>query len=317
MSDTQTPAPAAEPTALDVLNAHLAAQDAPTEPLAPETPVAPVEASKPVEERKPEAPKPLDAAASKFAALSRKEREIRQREQKFKAEAAAMEQRLKALEQREQEFEAAWKSNPLEAMKKRGIDYKELTEKFVLQEEPTAEQKQMEYIKNLEAKLDALDNRLKEKDELTKKSQEELQVKSAETAKTNYLKHLTEFVNKSPEQYELIARNDAVNLIYEVMETHYENTKDPETGEGQLLTEEQAATEVENYLFEEAKKLIESSKVKSLFAPKAQAASEPKKSTQSATLSNALSQQAPIKSDENLSDEESKRRVAAMIKWID
>jgi hypothetical protein len=322
MSDTQQAAPASEPTAMDVLNARLSEPDTANTtvpdqvaaaPVAPQAPVEPVEAARPGEE----AGKLLDPAASKFAALSRKEREIRQREQKFKSESAAMEQRIKALEAREQEFEQAWKQNPLEAMKKRGIDYKELTEKYVLHEEPTAEQKQMEYIKSLEAKFDALESQLKQKEESTKKQQEELQAKSAEQAKTNYINHLTEFVNKNNDKYEMIAKNDAVNLIYEVMETHYENTKDPETGEGKLLTEEQAADEVENYLFSEAKKLIESNKIKNLFAPKAEATIEPKKSSQSATLSNTLSQQAPIVSEEYLSDDESKRRVAALLKWND
>jgi hypothetical protein len=264
-------------------------------------------------------------SAAKFAALSRKERQLRQTEKSLKAQQAQIATQMKQFEawQKEQsEFSSRLKSNPLELLEKHGLSYKDLTEQYILKPEETPEQKTNEYIKNIESKLNALEEQLKQKEESVKKQQEEAQVKNAEHAKNNYLKQLTEFVNKNTEQYELIAKNDAVSLVFDVMEQIYQDSVDPETGASTYTSQEQydqlrdiAAKEVENYLFEEAKKLIESNKLKSLYAA-APAATKPPVQ-KSATLSNTIAQTSAKTSDKFLSDDESKRRIAAKLKWIE
>lgn len=272
-----------------------------------------------------EAKKPEDLTASKFAALSRKERQIRQTEKAIKAQQVQIAEQMKQLEafkKQQDEFEQTWQQNPYEAMKKRGVDFKTLTEKYVLDEPETPEQKQNDYMKKLEAKLEAFENQLKQKEELSQKQQEEAAARQADQAKANYLGELTEFVNKNSDKYELIARNDAVGLIYQVMDEVYRASIDPGTGDSEYKTptdyerlRDRAADEVENHFLEEAKSLIETNSLKKLLGAQKAPTPEPKKTTQTQTLSNTLSQQVPSKSENFLSDDESKRKISAMIKW--
>jgi hypothetical protein len=75
----------------------------------------------------------------------------------------------------------------------------------------------------------------------------------------------------------------------------------------------ESADAVENYLLEEAKKLTGTQKVRGLLVPPTPE-NEPKKS-HSPTLTASMSQQATPVADDSLSDDESKRRIAAMLKW--
>ena len=98
------------------------------------------------------------------------------------------------------------------------------------------------------------------------------------------MREITDTVN-SNEKYELIQANSAVQLVYDVIEAHYNDTKN-------VLPIDEAAEHVENYLFEESKKLLNMKKLQSLFNTP-QASSKPVESRSQAvskpTLSNALS----------------------------
>lgn len=269
----------------------------------------------PKEEPKAES-KQDDRLASKFAALSRKDKELRKKELALQQQTKAMEAKIKEFEEKMKSFssiEEQLKADPLAWLEQKGLSYKDLTEKYVLKPDPTPEEKQNSIIERLNQKIDALENSLKQRDEDSKKSAEEAKARQIEQAKANYIKDLTDFVNKGGDNYDLIRKNDAVQLVYDVIEEHYNHTLE-ENGEGEILDMERAANEVENYLLDEAKKLIESNKLKSLFVPQ-QTKQEPKESRQSVTLSNTVSQQVPSKGEPFLSEDESKRRMAAMLKW--
>lgn len=326
--------PAAPLTAADALNAAWKAAeaanatpapvvDAAVEVPNPENPVTP----KPDQagDKKGEEPKPEDVKfAAKFAALGRREKEIRMREQRVAQSMKQMEDRLKQMEERVKDadsFDERLKTDPLGVLEKKGLSYKDLTEKFVLKPEETPETKQNSTIDELRNQVKALAERL-EKDEQTKKtSLEQAQKQQIERAKQNYLNSLTTFVNDAGEKYELIRRNDAVNVVYEVMEEAFSIRKQEENNPDLQLTPEeidvlrdQAAEAVEANLLEEAKKSIDSNKLKSLLgSTQPKPAPEPKKQT--ATLSNNMSQQVPTTPTEALSDDESKRLIAKMLKY--
>ena len=310
-------APAQEMTALDVLNAHLAKPD----PGQEEQPVE-AQAEQPKVEEAPKVEEPKDDKfAAKFAALSRREKEIRQREQKALQREREMEARLKALEEKEGN-EESWKKNPLDMLKKKGLDYETLTKEYILKGEPTPEEKQNNIVQELQAKLQEIQEQLLKRDEDSKKQAEEAQKQREITAKQAYLRQLTSFINEGGEKYELIQKNDAVQVVYDTMEELY-SAKLQEEGEGYVLTpddiakiRDDAAEAVEAHLLEEAKKIIESNKLKSLMSPVAKTdAKAPVQKKQPVTLSNEHTQQASNKSDEFLSDDESKRKIAQMLKW--
>lgn len=299
MSDVAAPAEAAPVVdSGSVLQEH--SPQAPAVESAPAEPVVPAEV----------VPKTDDKFASKFAALSRKEKQLRQQEAQYQT----LKKELESLKAKQEEdlkpylsLKDKLKSDPLSALAELGLSYEDLTKQFVLKEPETPEQKTMSVIESLKQEIESLKaERNKEKEE-SQKTQEELKRKTEERAKQNYLEHLTKYVNDSAE-YELIKANDAVEMIYDVMDQVYTET-------GKVPTEKEAADHVEAYLLEEVKKLSGLKKVKGLLQPTI-AAPEPEK-TPSATLSNNLAQQVPSSGDRLPSDDESKRMMANLLKWHD
>lgn len=299
MSDVAAPAEAAAVVdSGSVLQEHnpqaVVAEAAPAEPVIPAEVV----------------PKSEDKFASKFAALSRKEKQIRQQEQQFQA----MKKELETLKAKQDEDAKPYLSlkdkiqkDPLSALAELGLSYEDLTKKFVLREPETPEQKTMSVVESLKAEIESLKSERQKEKEESQKTQEELKRKTEERAKQNYLEHLTKYVNDSSE-YELIKANDAVEMVYDVMDQVYTET-------GKVPSEKEAADHVEAYLLEEVKKLSGLKKVKGLLQPTT-AAPEPEK-TASATLSNNLAQQVPSSGDRLQSDDESKRMMANLLKWHD
>ena len=126
----------------------------------------------------------------------------------------------------------------------------------------------------------------------------------------NYKNELTNFVNDN-DKYELIRANDAVDVVYEVIEQHYNETQ-------RILSKEEAADQVEAYLEEEVEKLLNLNKVKSktgaLEASPKSEPTTPQKVQKAPTLSNAHSATAS-NSSRPLTREESVATAASLLKW--
>jgi hypothetical protein len=266
---------------------------------------------------KPEGEKPADPAtpeekpedkrlASKFAALSRKEREILKRDQALKARES------KVIEfEKDQELKA---KDPIAWAEKHGIKYSTWTER-ILAGKPDAT---AEKVKELEAKL--------KKDEDAKLEAE----KTAEQAKVQaqidkFKDGIKSHVDAAAEKYELVAAEEAYDVVYALIEQHFEATTErDESGEiitaGRIMSIEEACDAVEGHLFEEAQKLL---KLKKL-GPKPTEEKKPDGKTGQVpnstdkpmkTLTNAISSEQPAQTEVPISVEESKRRAAALIKW--
>lgn len=287
-------------------------QNAPVD-AAPET----VEPPKVEEPAKPaENPK----LAQAFAALTRKEKQIRQQEQQLKAMRSEMEAWKKQQEQQKsvKSLKERVAERGIAALEEEGLSYKELTEQYVLKGEPTPEERQSQALESLRAEINALKNeRAKEREESEQKLKE-LTAQQEQKVRQNYLTSLKTHLSENGEKYELIVANDAHSKVYAAMEEAY-NMLEQEHGPDFKMSQAEidalrdaAAEEVEAQLLEEAKKIASAKKVKGLFGnpePKI----EPKKS--SPTLSNTLSQQVPSKSERHLSEEESKKLMASMLKF--
>jgi len=305
MSDVSSSAPvAAESQAAPVESTH---QVAPVDPTPQVDPVAP--------------PTKIDQnIAQKFAALSRKEKQVRQQEQQLKAARAEMESWKK--QQAELSSRKSLKERVAEkgiaALEDEGLSYKELTEQYLLKGEPTPEDRQKEVLNSLKAEIEALKAERAAERAQSEEKLKELNAQREQKVRENYLTSLKTHLSNNNEKYELIVANDAHQMVYESMEEAYA-LLEQEGGPDFKMSQEEidalrdaAAEEVEAQLFENAKKLAQAKKVKGLFGspePK----SEPKQS--SPTLSNTLSQQVPTSSEEHLSDDESKKRMAAMLKF--
>ena len=251
-------------------------------------------------------PEKNDDFSRKFAALSRREKEIRAKEAEYEQRIAELEQRFVAQEpQKEPEipFDVRLRQNPLKALESVGLSYDKLTE-LALNDGKLTPEMQMKLMReeletDYKSKFEDLENRLVEKEK-------GLEEQRYEDIKLGFQNEIESFVNSNGEEYELIKANDANDVVYEVIEEHYNET-------GKILDIKEAAEAVESYLEEEATKLLQLSKVRSKFNP-GNNEQEPQRQSQ-VTLSNAHSAQANERVARKLSDEESKSAMAKMLQW--
>lgn len=247
-----------------------------------------------------------DDFSRKFAALSRREKEIRAKEAEYDQRIADLEHQFSAREpQKEPEipFDVQLRQNPLKALESVGLSYDKLTE-LALNDGKLTPEMQMKLMReeletDYKSKFEDLENRLVEKEQ-------SLEEQRYEDTKTGFQHEIESFVNSSGEEYELIRANEANDVVYDVIEEHYNET-------GKILDIKEAAEAVESYLEEETSKLLKLGKVRSKFNI-GNNEQEPQRQSQ-VTLSNAHSAQANERVARELSNEESKRAMAEMLKW--
>lgn len=289
----------------------LNAEAAPAAEVAPEAPAA--EAAPEAPEVKPEEPKKEeDPFSKKFAALSKRERMLKQKEAQINKRMQELEARLKSVEAPKAEevkkpnipIERRLRENPLETLKELGLSYEKLTQLALNDGQVPVEDRLTLMKEELEAKhqaeIEAIRNELIERD---KKSEEQKYKEVVE----NFMAELTDFVNTSPD-YELIRANDAVDVVYEVIEQHHSKT-------GKILSHKEAADHVESHLLQEAQKLLKLKKLgykEPVPAPEKKASSQPVAPTLSNDASASLSNKVAV---DVKSDEELKKIAASMLRW--
>lgn len=262
---------------------------------------------KPVEqEQKPEN-KEQDRLAAKFAALSRKEKQIRQRELQMQQMQKEQEQKIAEMQKQleeERSYRSKLKQNPLKALEEEGYDYEKLTEMQLNNQNPTVEMQlrrmQEEMDRKYSTELENLKKQLQEKEEKEKKEREE-------STLSTFKKQIEETVKGNVEKYELINNNEAFDLIYDVIEEYY-NTHD------KVLSIEEAADYTEQYLEDEAKKLLALKKFQKE-QPKVEAKKDSNKTQ--ATLSNSMASELPVSNGRPKSREESLAEAAKLIRWVE
>jgi hypothetical protein len=274
-----------------------------TEQAAPEAITEELKAAEvpPKEEQK------IDPFAPKFAALSRKEKQLRQYEASVKAKEAELQKKLEEMEGRSKEtdgklktFEEDFKSNPIKALKDRGLSLEDLIKIQMNDEQPTVEMQMKRMKEELESstkkELEELRNSIKQKEEQEAQQRYEQAIKS-------YKSEISNFIDSNADTYELIKANDASDLMFEVAEEYYKNNK-------KVLDIKEVADVVEQHLEAEAKKILELKKFKQT------SPAQPKPSTQTApTLSNTAAANVPSNGSRKLSNEESLREAAKLIRW--
>lgn len=258
----------------------------------------------------PKVEKPNDQFASKFAALSKREKALRQREVEIEQRLKQLEERSKPVEPKKEEFsELEYRKNPNKLLEKYGWDVKKLMEYELSDGKSLPLDQQMELMKQeLEAKYNKELSDLKSSIDEDKKNREN---EKYNQVIESFLGEITNHVTKN-EQYELIRAQDAVGLVYEVIEQHHQET-------GRILDIDEAAQHVEQYLEDQYRTIFEKTKKFGAKAqPSAPSEGQSPRKVSSPTLSNAMNgQSSSANGERKLSEQELRAKAAQMIKWIE
>lgn len=246
------------------------------------------------------------ADGAKFAALSRKEKQLVLEQDKLKKERAelkAIQDDIARWKSERDEFDKLKKLNPLEAMKRLGFSYEGLTAIQMNEGQPTPD-----------VQINAVDAKLEEykKQQETEKAQAKLELEQkmkadADSAYSRWSSEVDEFITANAETYELISINDSQALVKSVIEENYKST-------GKVLSNKEACDLTEKFLedqVEKNKKAKKFNKAVEAPAPKPQETAKP--GWTSKTLNNTMTSTTPIpKAKAARTDKE--RIAAAMAK---
>lgn len=272
----------------------------PTAP-SPVAPAAPAETAAVVVPPIPATPAPEPVApeadpkfAAKFAALSRREAQARERDQ--------------ALKQKETQYSAYEKeiallsSDPLKFLESKGLSFDKLTQIALNEGKKPAELR----VQELEERL-AREAKEREDGE---KSRAQVAYDAQRQA---FVADISDFISKNASNYELTSVSDeAAETVYNVIEQHWQTNK-------RVLPIEDAVRAVEAH-FEKIvdERYLKLNKIQAKFKPKETTPADPAahRAAQSPTLTNAHASTVPTPADQKRLDvESSKREAAKLIKW--
>lgn len=265
----------------------------------------------------------IDKFASKFAALTRKEKESTE---KWKAKDAEYATKLAEIEEKAKKYAplenldkelSTDKRKALDFLLSKGLTVDEIGQMLMDEANPDPETKLKRSMSESEAKMqariDALEKSLIEKEERKKSQEEEDAKKHHEKIVQGVMTDLTEFVNKS-EDYELIRNYNNVDMVYQVMNAHYLEQVDKGVPDQliKILSYKEACDAVEAHLEEDVTKKYEAKRARQ--SPK-EPKQEPKQATQ--TLSNTQSSEVPVSGERQLSKEERLKEAAKQLRWVE
>lgn len=243
----------------------------------------------------PEPPKD-DLFSPKFAALTRKERELRERQRLFEereAEFIARESSFKELDELKGK-------NPLEWLEKNGVDFEETARRYLNNGEPAPE----DHTSRLEKEINSLKERLEAQDKAAREREENNKKEEQSKAISEYKKELNTMLKDNESQYKYIGLFDASEMVFDaIVEKASKDGTMPDMGE--------IASGVESYLSDYAGKLREAEK-----------SGEPKQSSEvkeegalskfSTTLSNKMSSDVPPSEADDSPEARWKRALAKL-----
>lgn len=260
---------------------------------APEAPEAPPEPERPDFSRQ-------------FAALARKERALRQKEQEMASFSKQREQ-FEGNSTRLADLQKLAKENPAKLLGELGINYDELTQQVINEGNPTEEQK-------LRRQNEMLQERIQKIEDIYTKQREETEQYQIKAAHTQLVDNIKNFVDDS-NTFEMVQHHNAYSLVGEVMQQHYNTTKE-------VMEYGHAAKLVEDHFMAEAERYLGSSKLQARFREldKPRESETPEAAEQAVKRVKTLSNNDVAKKTETSgstleSKEKSLERVAAMIKW--
>ncbi len=258
-----------------------------------------------------------DRVSSKLEILIKREAQALAREQAAKTKEKELEEKLKRI----QDFEGV-KSNPKKALEMLGLNYDELT-RSVLEDgqlPPDVE------IRRLKEELDAFKNETKQSKETDEEKKEletkRLQEESEQRAVSGFKGEIKQYLSDNKTRYELIDFEGQQDLVYEVVDEHYNRTINPETGVGKVMSIAEAADKVELHLEKKEIERKKLNKVQTLWGslPKTvqERVIEQKKPNRQPpkTLTNTLSATPSVPRKTPISDDERVQKAIAYAKGL-
>lgn len=229
------------------------------------------------------------ALSRQFAQLARQERALRakvqQQEQAWKAKEAALTAREAEIASKSSQYESGWvkqdriKQDALTVLAEAGVSYDELTQQIINQQprDPRVDAT----INELKAQI----QELKAANETSQKSSQDQQQQAYQAAVRQIETEARNLVKSDPNFESIKATNSVKDVVELITETY---NKD-----GILLTVEEAAQQVEDYLTEEAYKLASLSKIQKRM--QANASKQPTNATAQKTQPQTPKQPQPMK----------------------
>jgi hypothetical protein len=207
----------------------------------------------------PAKPNPEDLFSKKFSALSKREKEIRNKE-------AALKERVAKLEAYEK-ASANWKDDPVAILdylqEHFGIGFDSIADaqidKFKSSLPKTPDEQMAEEIKAIKSQLEA--QKQAEAEALKKKQEEEERIEKENEAKYSkmLLDQITEHAKTESQTFELINTFNMQEAVIDTIRTNYEET-------GEMLDVPTACQYVESYLEQQLAKTPKVAKLKKIFA---------------------------------------------------
>ena len=259
---------------------------------------------------------PEDPMSSRFAALARREKMLHEKERQFKA---SLEERERSFKEREAKYsgwedaDAALNEDPLAWLEGKGWNYSKLTDKAL-----GIQAEEQEY--DPKSEIQKLREELAKRDEDEKTRMEEKQTTEQqavqEASLNEYRVQIQNIVESDQDKYELINLKGAQEDILEVAIEYYQTHQ-------KVISAEEAADLVEKYLEEEAATYLKATKFtnreeKQQPLQDTSFENKPTPSPSKTLTSNNTAGNNPMQTQthrRNLSEEESKKEAAKLLKW--
>ncbi len=201
-------------------------------------------------------------SSKQFAALAKKEKAIVKQQAEIKAKEATISAREAAISAKEAEIkqaESLWETDVLRALEMKGYTYQKLTDMILSGKvaPDKAPEDPIQVARDIETKLrKEFADREAAKEESAKKAASEAAARQEEELAQAYEQYRTEvssFTKEHEAEYELINMYGQQELIIDTVKQYYETNK-------RVLSTKEASDMVENYLYDEAQKALNSKK---------------------------------------------------------
>ncbi len=192
-------------------------------------------------------PPPANLDSDRFAHLAKKEAAIQKEREALKAEReanAAEKARYEEVGAKYRSFEEMRVKDPIAAMKLAGFTDTDIFN-FYAKAQEDAKAKDTPEAKAVAA----AEAKIKEFEDRQAKAQEAQRAESDAGVIKRYQSHISRVVTGDKDKFEFCNFNGPVaeSLIYDTVVAHFEATKDPKTGQGEVLSPQEAAEMVEKY----------------------------------------------------------------------
>jgi hypothetical protein len=246
-----------------------------------ETPVSPDKAA--TQDTPASSTQKPDDMSAKFASLAKKERFARMQLGQVKKLQANLAERERQIAERERTWDQEFKTSPLDAIKKRGYSYEDLTKAALNDGKPDASTE----VRAVREDIEKLRQEQLDRDKKAKEDAQSNQQRTEQATIEQFKENISAKIEEKKDTYELVNLWNAAPLVFDTIEEHYNRTL--KEGKPKILSIEEACQLTEEYLENEAfEKLSASKKFQSRFS-KLQSKEEPRnQSRESRTLSNDM-----------------------------